>query len=184
MSESVKQPEATAAAAPTEGAQAPPGGFALWKPSIAMAAIWFVIDHATKYWAAVTLAPTIRGIPGRHIDIIPGCLRLVYAENTGAAFSFLTGQTFFLGLVSLAATIGLSWYWYTLPAAEKWGRMAVALILSGAVGNMIDRFFRGYVVDFVEAYFRQWSWPVFNVADSCICVGAAILAVRFLQGRI
>lgn len=179
MSESLKETPAAPAAEGTPAVALPAGGFALWKASVAMVAFWFVVDHATKYWAIVTLKPN-----DRHIQVIPGMLRLLYRENTGAAFSVMTGQTFLLGIVSFVAIAGLSWYWYTLPKAEAWGRMAVALVLSGAAGNMVDRFFRAYVVDFVEAYYRSWSWPVFNVADSCICVGATILAVQFLRGKI
>lgn len=174
------------------------GGLAYWPLCLGLFLFWLAADHATKIWAIQALKPPFdpyqltalqyyqaleQGLIPR-IVIIPGFLQLVYAENTGAAFSFMTGNTFVLGLISLGATIGFSWYWSTLPAKEIWGRMALALLLSGAVGNMIDRFMRGYVVDFIDAYYGQYHWPTFNIADSCICVGAVILAVRFLQKKI
>lgn len=159
------------------------GGFACWKLSLAIFFIGFIIDHATKFWAEVALRPTV-GARVPVIPIIPGLLEFRYAQNTGAAFSILDGNVLILGFVSIAASIALVWFWKSLPANEVWGRAAVALVLSGAVGNMIDRFFRGFVVDFILAYYKDYYWPVFNVADSCICVGAVILAVRFLKGKI
>ncbi|MCC6547085.1 signal peptidase II [Candidatus Sumerlaeota bacterium] len=163
-----------------------------WKQSLLTFIVGFVVDHATKFWAEFALKPV--GFSAIHapapgtkipvITIIPHCLELLYAENTGAAFSMLSSSTGVLAIISIVASIALVWYWTTLPTQEKWGRFAVALILSGAVGNLVDRVFRGFVIDFVHAYFRQWSWPVFNVADSCICVGAGILAVRFLKNKI
>jgi len=161
--------------------------FALWQWSLVILTIGFIVDHATKFWAEAYLKPkgpvySAADIPT--ITIIPGCLEFVYAENTGAAFSMMTSQTGILAIISVIASVGLVWFWTTLSPAEKWGRYAVALILSGAVGNLVDRTFRNFVIDFIHAYFRQWSWPVFNIADSCICVGAGILAVRFLKNKI
>lgn len=177
-----KKPAQSKAGAPAAEEKPIPGRFAWWKPSLALFLFWLVADHLTKWWAIMALKPEY--LPPPVIDIIPGFLRLIYAENTGAAFSLLEGQTFLLGLISLAAIAGLCWFWYILPAEEVWGRAAVALVTSGAVGNMIDRFGRGYVVDFIDAYVGQYHWPTFNIADSCICVGAAILAFRFLKGKI
>ncbi len=171
----------------------PPGGIAHWKMSLAIVLGWLAIDHATKFWAIAVLKPEWWGraeptaamwANRPDIPIIPGLLRFVYAENTGAAFSMLYGRVTLLGIISLVAIAGLVWFWRQLPAGEKWGRAAVALIVSGAIGNMIDRFARGYVVDFIDAYWGQYHWPTFNIADSCICVGAGILAVLFLKGRI
>ena len=181
MSEAVKETKKESAKA-SEKEKPEAGGMAMWRISASVFLVGLVLDHLTKFWAVAALKP--EGIQIPRIPIIPGLLQFVYAENTGAAFSFMTGKTFLLGLISLAATIGLSWFWYSLPAREKWGRAAAAMILSGAVGNMIDRFARGYVVDFIDAYWKTHHWPTFNVADSLICVGAAILAVRFLQGKI
>lgn len=177
----------TPAPAPGTGAASDakpePGRFADWPLSLALLVALFVIDHATKFWAEKVLKPG----PGRGypiIEIIPGFFDLQYHENTGAAFSMATGQTKVLALVSLLATIGFSWFWWTLPARERWGRCAVALVLSGAIGNMIDRVGREYVVDFIHFYFRGYHYPIFNVADMCICIGAGIILWRGWKGRI
>ena len=164
-----------------------------WQVSLGLFLFWFVADQLTKLWAMRALRPDWWGSPfvtaeefaqTPIITIIPGFLQFRYAENTGAAFSILEGQTLLLAGVSVLASVGLVVYWFFLPPAERWGRAAVALIASGAVGNLVDRAYRGAVVDFVDAYVGQYHWPTFNVADSCISVGAAILVVRFLQGKI
>jgi signal peptidase II len=172
------------------------GSWDLWPLSAGLFLFWLVADHATKLWAIRALKPEWHGyrVPPELeatrpiIDIIPGFLRFFYAENRGAAFSILYGQTFFLGIISLIATVGLIWFWRSLRPDEWWGRVATALILSGAVGNMIDRFGRGYVVDFIDAYViwgtNSYHWPTFNIADSCICVGAVVLGWRLLMGKI
>ncbi len=169
--------------APAQAESKPePGRFADWPLSLALLVGFFILDHATKFWAEAALKPG----PGRGypvIEIIPGFFDLQYHENTGAAFSMATGQTKLLAVVSLLATIGFSWFWWTLPASERWGRCAVALILSGAVGNMIDRMAREYVVDFIHFYFREYHYPIFNIADTCICVGAAIIVWRGWKGK-
>ncbi len=164
-----------------------------WEVSLGLFLFWLVVDQLTKLWAMAALRPDWWGrefiTPEQWeqrpiIEIIPGLLQLRYAENPGAAFSILDGHTALLTVISIVASVALTTYWFFLPPAEKWGRGAVALILSGAVGNLIDRVNRGAVVDFIDAYIGQYHWPTFNVADSCICVGAAILAIRFLQGKI
>ena len=66
---------------------------------------------------------------------------------------------------------------------ERWSAAGLALVIGGAVGNVIDRLRLGYVVDFVEWYWREWHWPAFNLADSAICVGAAVLVIASLRGE-
>lgn len=164
-----------------------------WRDGLGLFLFWLAADQLTKLWAIRVLRPDWWGsrfvTPEEFaqtpiITIIPGFLQFRYAENTGAAFSIMEGQTLLLVMISLLASAGLAAYWYFLPPAERWGRAAVALIASGAVGNLIDRAGRGAVVDFVDAYVGQYHWPTFNVADSCMCVGAAILVIRFMRGKI
>lgn len=171
----------------------PSGGFAHWPLSLGVLVTLFVIDHLTKFWAEKALKPEWWGVfkptlemweSRPAIPIIPGYLQFVYAENTGAAFSMLDGHVTLLGIISVAATIGLFFFWKSLPADEVWGRIAIAVITSGAIGNMIDRLFRGFVVDFIDAYIGRHHWPTFNVADSSICVGAVILIILYMRGRI
>ncbi len=166
---------------------------ALLYPSLAVAIIGLALDHLTKFWAIKALKPDWYGVYRptfemlelqEKITIIPGCLQFIYAENRGAAFSMLYGKTGLLSVISFVASIGIIWFWLSLPKTEKWGRIALAMLLGGAIGNLIDRYFRGYVVDFIDAYIGESHWPTFNIADSLICVGATILAIRFLKGKI
>lgn len=126
----------------------------------------FLLDRATKYWAQVYLYP-------RSPIRVTAFFQLTYVENTGAAFGFLQGGNAFFILVS-AALLGSLWWWRRrLSDGASLSRYAVALVAAGAVGNLYDRLVFGHVVDF----FDFLVWPVFNVADSCISVGAACLAL-------
>lgn len=122
------------------------------------------------------------------IPVIPGLFRLVRVENTGIAFGILAGSSSaatgaILILVSLAAIalVGLL-LWHNPPAATRTG-MALALILGGAAGNLIDRLARGAVIDFLDLYVGSYHWPAFNIADSAITIGAAALLWDLLVAR-
>jgi signal peptidase II len=122
------------------------------------------------------------------ISIIPGWLRIVHTENPGAAFGFLAEGNPFL---RSAVLIGVSAAVLVLVASALWRsagafsgigtRLALSLILGGAMGNLYDRVTRGTVTDFVEVYHRGWSFPAFNVADSAITVGAILLVIDLLR---
>ncbi len=118
------------------------------------------------------------------IEILP-FFNLTLLHNTGAAFSFLANaggwQRWFFTLIALAVSAVIVVWLKRLPAAEKWQAAALALILGGALGNVIDRMRFGYVVDFLDVYYQQWHWPTFNIADSAITVGVAILVVVILR---
>ncbi|MGI9298059.1 MAG: signal peptidase II [Gammaproteobacteria bacterium] len=110
-------------------------------------------------------------------QILAPFLRLVYAENTGAAFSFLAGrgewaQWLLRGFSAAACAIILIWLWRRPPRGEG---IALALVLGGAAGNLIDRLRFGYVVDFIDAHWGAYHWPAFNIADSAITIGALLL---------
>lgn len=123
------------------------------------------LDRATKVWAMRELAPV--GM----MPVLP-FFDLTYAENTGAAFSLGRGANGFFILVSIGLTVFLATMlrrWPRDNMALQWGGM---LVVAGAAGNLYDRFAYSFVVDFLHIHY----WPVFNVADSCICVGAFLLA--------
>ncbi len=161
-----------------------PGRFSFWKQSLVIFFVFLVFDILTKLWAIRTLAPEIEGFPGRTIQIIPGFMNFQYATNPGAAFSLFSDHTGVLAIISFIMSAIILAYWYFLPKQEYWGRGALALVLSGAIGNLIDRAFRGYVIDFIDVYVGQHHWPTFNIADSSICVGVGILIVRIWKGKI
>jgi len=95
-------------------------------------------------------------------------------QNTGAGFGILKGQTFWLGVVSLLVAVGVIWYYHKIPN-EKWPQVLFAVFLGGVIGNLIDRLFRGYVIDYMDLGF----WPAFNIADACISVAVVGLVIYY-----
>lgn len=146
----------------------------MWLLSALGALALIGIDQITKYMALTQLKP----IGSTHW--IPGLLDLTYVENRGVAFGFLSGQKWFILLLTSAVTIGLVVYFIKMPKTSEYRflRLALVLVFAGAVGNMIDRFFRGYVVDFFE--FAFVSFPVFNMADIFVVIGVGLLAFLIL----
>lgn len=121
---------------------------------------------------------------GESLTLIDPVLAFTYVRNKGAAFGILQTanpsfrDTFFM-IIPVAAISVISYLYYKLEAGQRLQSLALSLILSGAVGNLIDRLRLGFVVDFVDVHWREvYHWPAFNVADSCIVVGVGIL---FLQ---
>ncbi|MDS4040439.1 MAG: signal peptidase II [Candidatus Competibacter sp.] len=145
-----------------------------------LSALVVVLDQVTKYLAETLL------VMHQPVSVLPS-FNLMLTYNTGAAFSFLAGaggwqRWFFLGLGSLVS-IGLIVWLRRLKPGDKWLAAALALILGGAVGNLIDRAWLGQVIDFIQLYYDRWYWPAFNIADSAITVGAALLIVESLWSR-
>ena len=107
---------------------------------------------------------------GEHVPFLPYLVDLTYVRNTGAAFSIFSEHTWILAGISLVMSVLLGWcLWKGIPFQKPLGRLTVTLLLAGAVGNLIDRAFRGYVVDMFNVLFMDFA--VFNVADICIVVG-------------
>ena len=130
----------------------------------------FAADRVTKILAG--------GIPPEGIPLIPGVVRLRYAENTGAAFSMFSGHPWLLGVLSLLIIVGgfLFLRKKTLPALAITGLM---MMLGGAAGNMVDRLATGFVPDMIELLFVRFA--IFNVADSFLCIGCVLTAVSLLR---
>jgi signal peptidase II len=119
-------------------------------------------------------------------EVIPGFASLTHVRNRGAAFGFLSNadlpyQAALFSVLSLLALAAIATYAIKLPASQKWTQTALALIMGGAVGNLLDRLWRGYVIDFVDVYWRAHHWPAFNVADSCISIGVVMLILELLR---
>lgn len=146
----------------------------------ALAGVVFVLDQATKLWVEAVLPL------GSSVPVWP-ILDLVHVHNRGAAFSFLAGASgwqreFFIG-IALAATAWISWL-LVRTRGQALFCAGLGLILGGAVGNVVDRFRLGGVVDFLHFHWGPYYWPAFNVADSAITCGAALLILdAFRQPR-
>ena len=131
-----------------------------------------LFDQFTKYLVIENIGLT------DSLRVIPGVIDFVYVKNTGAAFSFLANKTYgivILSIISVLFCLGVIVYIIKTKPKNKLLLLSLALMFSGAVGNVIDRIFRGFVVDFIETVFI--SFPVFNVADIAITVGAVLLII-------
>jgi signal peptidase II len=137
---------------------------------LAVAAVVVGLDLLTKAIVVATMTPD------RPIRVVGDFVTLRLIRNSGAAFSMATGMTWLLALIAIAVAVGVIRFGRTLRSL--WWGLGLGLVLGGTLGNLIDRFFRapgplrGHVVDFIAV--GHW-WPVFNLADSAICCGAAVL---------
>lgn len=137
-------------------------------------ALLTVIDQYTKHLAIVHLKDT------SGIVLLPGIMELQYLENRGAAFGILQNQQWLFILLFLVFLAVMGWTLHRLPPVRRFFplRLTILIILAGGIGNLIDRVFRGYVVDFF--YFSLIDFPIFNVADIYVTVSVAVLFLLFL----
>lgn len=138
-----------------------------------------VLDQVTKMM--------VRNALGLHqsIEVVPDLLSLTRVHNTGAAFGLLNGVEFafkavVMSAVALAALGGVAWYAASVPLADVLARAGMAGVVGGAIGNLIDRATAGYVLDFVDAYWNEWHFWAFNVADAAITVGVCCMILDIL----
>ena len=117
------------------------------------------------------------------IPVLTDFFHITYVRNRGAAFSFLSNASwrlpFFIG-ISLVASVAILVAFHKLRDDQKLAQVSLAMIFSGAIGNLIDRLRLGEVIDFLDAHWYRHHWPAFNVADSLICVGVFLLALDML----
>lgn len=142
-----------------------------WLVPLLTGCIVLLADQASKLWVVAALGPEpyLYAVP-----LIGDWFRIVYAHNTGIAFSLFQGMSRFLIFTSLLISAGIAYvYWTRLPRHVPLIQLSIGLIVAGALGNVVDRIRLGYVIDFIQV---GW-WPVFNLADSAICVGAVLLAI-------
>lgn len=123
-----------------------------------------------------------------NIHIIPGFFNLTHIRNRGAIFGFFSQSGsraihLLLLAASLAALVLIIYYFLKVSPDKKMIKISLSLILAGALGNLFNRCIQGYVVDFLDFYIKNWHWPVFNVADSCISIGAFLLVIIFFFKR-
>ena len=140
------------------------------------AAICVLADQITKYFAFTRL----RGQPP--VEVLEGVFRLTYTENMGASFGILQGKRIFFLVFTMVVIALLLYFLIRYRNAGRLFCWALSLLLAGGVGNFIDRFRNGYVVDFLE--FTFVSFPVFNIADICVTCGAILLCIYVIfSGR-
>ena len=138
------------------------------------------LDRWTK-WLVVT-----RLLLNQTILVIDGFFNITYVRNTGVAFGILdpvqsSVKSSVLAVLTVAAVTAVIVYSWRTPVSRKLLQVGLSLILAGALGNLYDRVNYGYVVDFIEVYFRSFRWPSFNIADSAITTGVALLALELFR---
>lgn len=138
-----------------------------WGPFIALVALIVTVDQATKAWIATELSG------GRVVVFLDGALRLIYSRNNGALFGLFRGQVLIFALLSLAV-IALIVTFHARSGRNGYMTLTLGLLLGGAIGNAVDRFRLGYVIDFVDGGLGSVRFFTFNIADACIS-GAIVL---------
>ena len=138
------------------------------------------MDQWTKYTIQQRL------VLYQKVEVIHRFFNLVHVRNTGGAFGIFGGERGGLGsllfvVVSLIAVGCVLVFFIKTREDEKMISLSLSLVLGGAIGNLIDRFRYGEVVDFLDFYFRSYHWPAFNIADSVICIGIGLMALELLR---
>lgn len=137
------------------------------------------LDQLTKWLAIIFLKGNDSTI------FLEGILRFTYIENRGAAFGMLSDHRWVFLLISSVAIVGITFYMIKWRPKNKLAYISISFIVGGGIGNMIDRIFLGYVVDFIDFYAFPKIWNyIFNVADSFVCVGAAMLMLYLVPSTI
>lgn len=142
---------------------------------LALSLVILIFDQ----WSKIAIDDSMRLYES--IAIFPH-FNLTYVRNTGAAFSFLSDaggwQRWFFSVMALAISIVLVIYLWRLKKQETLLAVALALVLGGAIGNLVDRLLYGYVIDFLDLYYQTWHWPAFNIADTAISLGIFLMLLE------
>lgn len=149
-----------------------------WGLFSSIVAVGLLADQATKLY--VDKVMTLH----QSIPVIDGLFSFTYLRNRGAAFSFLSDASWrlpFFIAVTLIAMVVILVALNKMREEQKLAQVSLAMIFSGAVGNLIDRIRLGEVIDFLDVYWRTHHWPAFNIADSMICVGVALVAIDMIR---
>ncbi|HDT14524.1 MAG TPA: signal peptidase II [Candidatus Aminicenantes bacterium] len=151
-------------------------------PYLLLAAALVVLDQVTKGIVARTVT-LYESVP-----VIPGFFNITRIHNKGAIFGTFsrTDSTLVFALLTAASLAALAFvvvYFFRAPDADKLLKVALALIMAGAFGNQFDRLIRGHVIDFLDFYVGGAHWPFFNVADSCITIGAGLMLITLLRRK-
>ncbi len=141
-----------------------------------LAAVLVACDQLIKLWALNSLAPV------GTMMVIPGFLSFTYVENRGAAFGIFTGQRTLLIIMVAAILCGAGWMLLSGKIKGTLERLCVLLIISGGLGNLIDRIRHGFVVDYIDIN-ALFSYPMFNLADCCVVVGACLMLIAAFRSE-
>jgi signal peptidase II len=133
-------------------------------------------DQLTKAWAMTSLRPL------GSVTLAPGFFNLTYVRNTGIAFGMFAGQGLLVGVFMVILALVALYYMRGLNWAGREPNIVGGCLCGGAVGNLVDRWRLGYVVDFFDVHLGPHHWPVFNVADSLICIAVGWIVLRQLTG--
>ena len=141
-----------------------------------VAALVIALDQLSKLWINASRP---------QIGLLPGFLDLVYVENTGAIFGLFHSHTELFIALGIAGSVIILVFLYYFPPVTKVGKVSFALILGGAVGNLIDRLRLGYAIDFISIHLQElFHWPAFNIADTAITVGVLTLIYYFYKSGV
>lgn len=147
----------------------------VWMMPVGVAAVALILDQLSKWWVTQALGPETMTTS---IALVGNDIRIVYSHNTGVAFSLFQGHSELLTVVALMIIAGALYFYRTqMPNERLSAQLTMGFILGGALGNVVDRIRLGYVVDFISV---GW-WPIFNLADSFICIGAAMLMFQIIR---
>lgn len=127
----------------------------------------FALDQLTKLWVLNTLSSPY------HIPVFPG-FNLILTYNTGVSFSMLSGNNPYLLILFSLIVCCILTYWL-IHETNRWVKISIAMIIGGALGNVVDRILYGGVIDFLDFYIGPYHWPAFNLADTAICLGTLII---------
>jgi signal peptidase II len=156
----------------SEAAPADTNAAKMWY--LLVTAVVLIIDQFTKYWMSINLRE------GDEIDVISGFFKFSYTENPGIAFGMLNNGNvkWLLVAISVAAIIVVVFYITRTAVSNRLLLWSLALLAAGISGNLVDRVRMGRVIDFILIYYKDYQWPVFNVADTAITIGAALMAIE------
>lgn len=135
-----------------------------------------VLDRISKLWALNTLAS------GKDIVIIKDLFTFSYLENRGAAFGIFQNRLIFLAIITVVVIIGVAYFITKYKPGSRLLKISLALIISGAIGNLIDRIYYKFVVDFIMLHYKdKYYFPTFNIADTLVVIGTILLAIYILK---
>nr|WP_245805848.1 signal peptidase II [Bacillus alkalicellulosilyticus] len=140
-----------------------------------LALVIIVLDQITKWYIVKSMEL------GERITIIENVLYITSHRNKGAAFGILQGQMWFFYIVTIIVIVFLIYYIQKEAKKSRFLGISLGLLLGGAIGNFIDRVFRGEVVDFIDTYIITYDFPIFNVADSALVIGVGLMMIKFID---